>query len=178
MLLIVQWFCIFNNIYLAFSFYLALIYTKYHISESGTGSNVALPRGDDENIQESILKDVTSIHTGSSDTTYLKKKEYIRRKFLETLDSTTTLEQLEVFERAIAPIAPTLAAMNAGHHFENYMPQKSIPHNKNIVPQRRFFATRKKKAKRHTAISKPSKEESDAIATQMMSEANITEQFT
>lgn len=87
------------------------------------------------------------------------------------LDSTASLEELEIFNKAIAPIGPTLAALVTQHNFVNSTNSESVtvPHNKKINIQRRLFCTKKKKKNTKSSVCKPSNEEVNKIAFNLTS---------
>lgn len=101
-----------------------------------------------------------------------QRKEIIKENFLSMLKSATTMEQVDIFDKAIAPIGPILAGMSSTNFSTNCKTpvhaKITVPHNKKILPQRRMFTTKKSKTKRKAKVSKPNSEESNAIAYNLM----------
>lgn len=87
-------------------------------------------------------------------------------KLMELIDSITTAEELEVLQKCMAPLSPTLAAVRISAH-ENVGILNKKPHNKNIESQRRLYSTKKSK-KVEKSIVKPSTEESQRIAISLI----------
>jgi hypothetical protein len=80
------------------------------------------------------------------------------------IDSITSMEEVEVLKKMIAPIAPTLTAVRQKNSQIKIKARKIlIPHNKKIEPQRRLFSTTKKK-RCTSRLRKPNAEETEKIA--------------
>ncbi|XP_072390135.1 uncharacterized protein [Diabrotica undecimpunctata] len=119
-------------------------------------------------VEECILTEISKKEENST-ATFNNKKESIKVKFLELLDSATSIQQLEVFEKAIAPIAPTLSALTVLNFSSPASTNINVPHNKKIQMQRRLFSTKKKMKNTRTKIQKPSSEETDLLSLSLVS---------
>ncbi|XP_072384456.1 uncharacterized protein [Diabrotica undecimpunctata] len=117
-------------------------------------------------VEECILTEISKKEENST-ATFNNKKESIKVKFLELLDSATSIQQLEVFEKAIAPIAPTLSALTVSNFSSPASTNINVPHNKKIQMQHRLFSTKKKNTR--TKIQKPSSEETDLLSLSLVS---------
>ncbi|GFU08797.1 hypothetical protein TNCV_991421 [Trichonephila clavipes] len=99
--------------------------------------------------------------------TLSEKKEQLKTKFLETLDSVSSEEELKIVENSIKSLIPTLS-VNVAMKENKFLVTENecIPAIKAVKPQKRLFSTRKRKrTAEHThRIAKPSEEETQKIA--------------
>jgi hypothetical protein len=94
----------------------------------------------------------------------MREKEDLRVSLNNIIDSITSMEEVEVLKKMIAPIAPTLTAVRQKNSQIKIKARKIlIPHNKKIEPQRRLFSTKKKK-RCTSRLRKPNAEETEKIA--------------
>lgn len=123
------------------------------------GDNKHLEKSSELNFLRECLRQ-TANNEGTSDREV--KKKALTAKLLsivtdvEGCDNDNALQQLE---RSINS-ANSLFISIRDHGKKNLpSPQNKVPHNKNIVPQKRFFSTKKKTRKINVRLAKPSKEE-------------------
>ncbi|XP_050499982.1 uncharacterized protein LOC126880257 isoform X1 [Diabrotica virgifera virgifera] len=84
-----------------------------------------------------------------------------------------SIEEIEVFERNMAPIWPCLAAVRDHRKSHVGLPEvsasiKNIPPNKKIEPQRRLYRTKKQPKGKKLTLNKPSAQEADLLAAQLL----------
>lgn len=99
----------------------------------------------------------------------VEKRTYALRLVQEELLKITSMEEMDAALKILAPLKPTLAAVRSQQELANNFPvaSTSTPHNKNIMPQRRIFSTKKGRKPKAT-MAKPSAEEADNIAFQLL----------
>lgn len=118
-----------------------------------------------------LVKNLSTIRPVSDEQQQIdarKKKllQYVQEEVLHV----TSLNQIEAAERIFAPLKPTLAAVKSQDQSSTNLTMTSssnTPHNKNIQPQRRLFAT-KQCRKKKKALKKPSAEEADVLAIHLL----------
>ncbi|CAG9828393.1 unnamed protein product [Diabrotica balteata] len=138
------------------------------VLESNSGNQLSPTDISKNKVEECILTEISKKEENST-ATFNDKKESIKVKFLELLESASSIQQLEVFEKAIAPIAPTLSALTVSNFSSPASTHINVPHNKKIQMQRRLFSTKKKTKITRTKIQKPSSEETDLLSLNLVS---------
>lgn len=96
-----------------------------------------------------------------------KSQVNIMAKFQQILYGDMSTEKLDIIEKMVDSLPPTLAATD---HFKDVvLPScnKQIVHNENIISQRRLWST-KKKMKKTNRIKKPTKMEAEKIALNIL----------
>lgn len=75
------------------------------------------------------------------------RKDIIKNEFLKLLENATSHAEVDVIENTLRPLKPTLAALQLTHTVleEHQQLDMEIRKNKNIIPQQRFFPTKKNK---------------------------------
>ncbi|GFV81400.1 hypothetical protein TNCV_2034091 [Trichonephila clavipes] len=101
--------------------------------------------------------------------TLSEKKEQLKTKFLEILDSVSSEEELKIVENSIKSLIPTLSANVAMKENKFLVTEnKCIPAIKAVEPPKRLFSTRKIKRTAEHRIAKPSEEETQKIALSLI----------
>ncbi|GFS68422.1 MULE domain-containing protein [Trichonephila clavipes] len=91
--------------------------------------------------------------------TLSEKKEQLKTKFLEILDSVSSEKELKIVENSIKSLTPTLSANVAMKENKFLVTEnKCILAIKAVKPQKRLFSTRKRKRTAEHRIAKPSEE--------------------
>ncbi|XP_050512584.1 uncharacterized protein LOC126888397 [Diabrotica virgifera virgifera] len=97
------------------------------------------------------------------------KKVQVKAELISIIDSITSNEQLEALQRLMAPIRPTLAAIEKQHiQCTSWKSCHNLPKNKNIPQQRRLYKTKKSNIKKNKILAKPGSEESNRIAQNLL----------
>ena len=97
------------------------------------------------------------------------KKEKLKRNLSQQIEKITNFDQYEAFIKILAPLEPTMAALEKKNEIVLPTPiNKHIPHNKSIDKQRRLFSTRKKIKKPNSYLNKPTAQEADVTAVQLL----------
>ncbi|KAJ8910232.1 hypothetical protein NQ315_015924 [Exocentrus adspersus] len=93
-----------------------------------------------------------------------KKKIFLQ--LTEQFNDISSFEELEAVKKIIAPIKPTIDALRYQKENINLaFPSTSrTPSNKKIVPQRKFFPTKKNIKRKRAKLLKPSSEEANLLA--------------
>lgn len=79
------------------------------------------------------------------------------------------MAQVEVVKKCIQPIQPRLKALEVCSSQISSKPLSSVPANKKILPQRRFYTTKKKSRKStKPVIRRPTHSESQTIAVSLI----------
>ncbi|GFV70306.1 hypothetical protein TNCV_4797251, partial [Trichonephila clavipes] len=101
--------------------------------------------------------------------TLSEKKEQLKTKFLEILDSVSSEEKLKIVENSIKSLIPTLSANVAMKENKFLVTEnKYIIAIKAVEPQKRLFCTRKRKRTAEHRIAKQSEEETQKIALSLI----------
>ncbi|CAG9763582.1 unnamed protein product [Ceutorhynchus assimilis] len=111
----------------------------------------------------------------------LEKKQKVSQYILEQLAAVSSLEEMEAFERIVAPLKPTLAAVRDQLQ-SNYVPLKcaSISAHKNIEPQRRlripdkFRKHETRDDKKQDSLPEEMKEDEKYVAPHLRAQGEIT----
>lgn len=133
--------------------------------------------GESNNQCEAIVQELSKTSAASD---FLRRKEQLTQRYLESLKSITLPEQLEYMERHFQPINSTLAAIKDANTNIEITPLKLKMHvaaNKNIVPQRRFYSTKKKKSRKNIKTSIKTKISTDELnnnAIQLLSGIKVS----
>ncbi|CAG9761286.1 unnamed protein product [Ceutorhynchus assimilis] len=122
-----------------------------------------------ENSQDEFQHILTDLSSKSSTSTTLimektKMKEALQ-ELINKVDLMTSQSELDVVKKCIAPIAPTLASLNAANSIQHV---SKIPHNKKIDKQRKFVSTKKKNYSKRNPYKKPTREETENIAAALL----------
>lgn len=118
---------------------------------------------------------VEAISTTSSTSDAKQEIEERKRKFLQLIQDeiskVSTSEEMDAVEKMYAPMKPTLAAVRSQQQFaKKFVGESSkTPSNKKIEPQRRLFSTKKRKTQK-ASLAKPTAEEADMLAVQLLME--------
>ncbi|GFX69522.1 hypothetical protein TNCV_1768931 [Trichonephila clavipes] len=127
---------------------------------------------DEEEIEEAgiVIKETWEKNEKSLNVlTLSEKKEQLKTKFLEILDSVSTEEELKIVENSIKSLIPTLSANVAMKENKFLVTEnKCISGIKAVEPQKRLFSTRKIKRMAEHRIAKPSEEETQKIALSLI----------
>ncbi|GFU56107.1 uncharacterized protein NPIL_452961 [Nephila pilipes] len=102
------------------------------------------------------------------------RKDEIKRKFSELIDSLNSDKQCDVLERILKSIPPQLEAADISSAQEIHFPttNKDIPPNKNIIPQR--FSNAKKKRKLTKTSTVTSQNDNNTILNIILEHKNFT----
>ncbi|GFX77323.1 hypothetical protein TNCV_5064501 [Trichonephila clavipes] len=101
--------------------------------------------------------------------TLSEKKEQLKTKFLEILDSVSSEEELKIVENSIKSLIPTLSANVAMKENKFLVTENEcIPAIKDVERQKRLFSTRRRKRTADHRIAKPSEEETQKIALSLI----------
>jgi len=96
-----------------------------------------------------------------------KSKERLREAFEKVLSKIKSPDDVEIIDRLLQPMIPTLEARNAKQTFASSSCSSSNAKSK-FEPQRRFFCTKKTKKKLSLSLSKPTEGEQEAIAANLL----------
>lgn len=91
--------------------------------------------------------------------------------FVTTLSEIETGEKCEALQKLMAPIAPTLSALRESR--QALISRKHEPPNKNMIHQRRLYATHKNKTNKRKRLSKPYNNEFNVVALSLLNPSNI-----
>lgn len=120
----------------------------------------------DTSERAAILETISSATT--DDTTLQEAKTKLIMEITHEINETKSLDELNLIRKNLMSIRPTLNAFRAQVSSLPSTSTSRIPSNKLIVPQRRLFSTkRKKKSKKHS-FNKPSAEEANIIAAEII----------
>lgn len=118
---------------------------------------------------EAIVAEISRNKQSDSNSGLLQRKEKTTQKFLELLNSLSTLEEIDIFDKIMASVQPTLCAVRENK--SNFLPvsNKQEPPNKNIVPQRmKLKSTIKKKGKKKSEMCNPSRKEAFKLSLSLL----------
>ncbi|GFT29849.1 hypothetical protein NPIL_399591 [Nephila pilipes] len=148
-------------------------YLHQHIKNTTTVPHESPFIIDDEN--ELILNEVAKKKKKSQTLSLEHRKDEIKRKCLELIDSLKSYRQCDVLERILKSIPPQLAAADILHaqeiHFRTT--NKGIPSNKNIIPQRFSNAKRKRKLTKTSTVTSQN-EDNNTILNIILEHKNLT----
>lgn len=91
-----------------------------------------------------------------------RRKQSLKTKLLTIVSDVEGCENddaLQQLERSINSAHSLFISIREHGNKHLPTPKENAPHNKNIVPQKRFFSTKKKTRKINVRLVKPSKEE-------------------
>lgn len=98
-----------------------------------------------------------------------ERKKKLQDKLSKHLSSINTPTKLEIIEKIMAPISPTVAAATAVNRSEtNFHSSHVVNTNKKIAVQRRLWSTKRHKKVPAKSFKKPSAKESQTIAVQLL----------
>lgn len=98
------------------------------------------------------------------------EKEKLLEAHTQIIKSITSFEQLQAFKNITASLEPTLKVLAHRENQELHLSTvKNFPPNKKIIPQKRFYSTKKScKKRKKNALSTPEPNEADIIANKLL----------
>ncbi len=110
-----------------------------------------------------FLKDcLKKASSNGSETDRERRKQSIKTKLLTIVSDVEGCQNddaLQQLEKSINSVHSLFISIREHGNKHLPIPKENVPHNKNIMPQNRFFSTKKKTRKSNVRLAKPSKEE-------------------
>lgn len=129
---------------------------------------------DDAKIETDFLTSQITVknNNGNGDSSVNREIERMKQQFLDSICNVKTMAQVDVVKKCIAPIKPRLQALEACSSQITYKHLRTIPANKKILPQRRFYSTKKTRKPTKPAMRKPNYSETQNIALSLINTFN------
>lgn len=108
--------------------------------------------------------------TSSSNLSFTDKKEIVKKKCTDLIDSLLNSEELDVFLKIVSSVKPTVDALRSTAMVSPFVEvSKAGLTNKNIQQQRRLYCTKKAKISASKSITLPTPDEKQSIALSLIS---------
>lgn len=130
-------------------------------------NDLYIDSGEDENDSSIIIKQLSKKQ--NTITSVQDRQQKLLQQYYDLITSCNSHEKLDALQKTFNSLNPILGAIDNSERNQNFQPTDNIVHNEKIIPQRQFWPTKKKTKKSNSSIKKPTSEESDNIAVQILS---------
>lgn len=123
-----------------------------------------------EQEQQAILAEISLPGTSKDPVTLAQEKDFMAAELLDLVSGINSVAELNVFKKHIACLKATVATVRNVSEQVTSFKVRDVSLNKNIIPQRRLFATKKKKTSHRSPLPKPGASELQSVAVSLLQE--------